>query len=120
LKLRAFTLIEVLIALAILSIGFLAILQGSTFNLRSTREAANLTTAVIAAESLLKEEIAKVFPTSGTDDGTFEDGLFEGFGWSKQVEVLELPFIEELKIVSVTISWGEGRSYTLRTVLSRY
>jgi general secretion pathway protein I len=119
-KARAFTLIEVLIALAILSIGFLAILQGSTFNLRSTREAAHITTAVIAAESLLKEEIAKVFPTSGTDDGAFEDGIFEGLAWSKQVEVLELPFIEELKLVTITVSWEEGRSYTLRTVLSRY
>jgi len=117
---RAFTLVEVLIALAIMSIGFLAVLQGSTFSLRSSREAAHLTTAVIAAESLLKEEIAKVFPSSGSEEGTFEDDVFEGLTWSKQVEVLELPYIEELKLVTVTVSWGTGKSYTLQTVLSRY
>jgi general secretion pathway protein I len=120
LRARAFTLVEVLIALAILSIGFLAVLQGSTFSLRSSRESATLTTAVIAAESLMKEEIAKGFPASGSDDGTFEDGVFEGLAWSKRVEVLELPFIEELKLVTVTISWGPGKDYTLQTVLSRY
>jgi type II secretion system protein I len=117
---RAFTLVEVLVALAILSIGFLAVLQGNTFNLRSSRRAANLTTAVIAAESLMKEEIAKGFPSSGSEEGSFEDGLFEGISWSRQIEVLELPFIEELKMVTITTSWAEGESYTLRTVLSRY
>ena len=119
-RIRAFTLVEVLIALAILSIGFLAVLRGSTFNLRTSRTAANLTTAVIAAESLLKEEIAKGFPPSGSDEGTFEEDIFEGYSWSKRVEVLELPYIEELKLVTVTVSWGEERSYTLQTVLSRY
>ena len=111
---------EVLIALAILSIGFIAVLRGSTFNLRSSRVAADLTTAVIAADSLLKEEIAKGFPSSGSDEGVFEDDVFEGYSWSKHIEVLELPFVEELKLVTVTVSWGADRNYTLRTVLSRY
>jgi hypothetical protein len=110
----------VLIALVILSLGFLAVLQGSTFSLRSSRESTALTTAVIAAESLMKEEIAKGFPQSGLEEGTFEDGVFEGFSWAKSIEVLELPFIEELKLVTVTISWGPGKEYTLQTVLSRY
>jgi prepilin-type N-terminal cleavage/methylation domain-containing protein len=120
LRTRAFTLIEVLIALVVLSLGFLAVLQGSTFSLRSSRESTTLTTAVIAAESLLKEEISKGFPASGSDEGTFEDGVFEGFTWAKRIEELELPFIEELKLVTVTISWGSGKEYTLQTVLSRY
>jgi prepilin-type N-terminal cleavage/methylation domain-containing protein len=120
LKLRAFTLVEVLIALVILSIGFLAVLRGSTFNLRTSADAAQRTTAVIAAESLIKEEIAKGFPASGFDEGTFEEGFFEGFSWSKRVEVLELPYVEELKLVTVEITWGSNGIYTLQTVLSRY
>ena len=120
LRFRAFTLVEVLIALVILSIGFLAVLRGSTFSLRSSRVAADLTTAVIAAESLLKEEIGKGFPASGSDAGAFEDGIFEGYTWAKRIEVLELPYIEELKLVTVTVSWDGDRNYTLQTVLSRY
>lgn len=116
----AFTLIEVLIALFILSVALLAILRGSVFNLRSTTESSNLTTAVIVAESILKEEIAKGYPTSGKDEGMFEDEHFKGFRWEKTVEVLELPYVEELKLVTVTISWGKNGSYTLQTVLSRY
>ncbi len=119
-RIKAFTLVEVLIALVILSIGFLAVLRGSTYNLRSSRVAADLTTAVIAADSLLKEEIGKGFPASGSDEGVFEDGIFEGYAWSKRIEVLELPFVEELKLVTVTVSWEGNRNYTLQTVLSRY
>ncbi|MEM2983366.1 MAG: prepilin-type N-terminal cleavage/methylation domain-containing protein [Candidatus Bathyarchaeia archaeon] len=116
----AFTLIEVLIALFILSVAFLAILRGSVFNLRSTRESSNLTTAVIAAESIMKEEIAKGYPPPGKDEGVFEDEPFKGYRWEKSVEVLELPYVEELKLVTVTISWGKNGSYSLQTVLSRY
>jgi type II secretion system protein I len=119
-KVRAFTLVEVLIALTILSIAFLAILRGTTLNLRSSKVASDLTTAVIAAESILKEEIAKGFPESGAEEGEFENDIFKGFRWAKSVEVLELPYIEELKLVTVEISWGTDRSYVLRTVLSRY
>ena len=119
-RIKAFTLVEVLIALTILSIGFLAVLRSSTFNLRSSRAAADLTIAVIAAESLIKEEIAKGFPQSGSDEGDFEDGNFQGYSWSKRIEVLELPFVEELKLVTVTVSWKGNKNYTLQTVLSRY
>jgi len=116
----AFTLIEVLIALFILSVALLAILRGNVFNLRSTSESSNLTTAVIAAESIMKEEIAKGYPPSGKDEGFFEDEPFKGYRWEKSVEVMELPFVEELKLVTVTIRWGKNGSYTLQTVLSRY
>jgi len=119
-RIKAFTLVEVLIALAILSIGFLAVLRSSTFNLRSSRAAADLTIAVIAAESLIKEEIAKGFPQSGSDEGVFEDDTFQGYSWSKRIDVLELPFVEELKLVTVTVSWKGNKNYTLQTVLSRY
>jgi len=120
LKVRAFTLLEVLIALAIVSVACLAILRGSVFNLRSAKEASDLTTAAIAAESMMKEIIGKGYPESGSEEGEFEDGYFNGFRWERSVEAIEFPFIEELKLVTVEIEWGRNGSYTLQTVLSRY
>jgi len=119
-KLRGFTLVEVLIALTILSIGFLAIMRSNVFNIRSSREASDLTLAVFAAEMMMKEEIAKGYPQSAIEEGEFEEGPYAGYRWKRTVEVVEFPFIEELKLVTVEIGWREEKHYTLRTVLSRY
>ena len=119
-KLYGFTLIEVLIALVIVSVAFVAILNGSVFNLRSQKEAADLTTAVTAADMMMKEVIAEGYPASGMDEGEFEDGYFKGFGWKKSIEAIEFPYLEELKLVTIEIHWGKSETYTLRTVLSRY
>lgn len=116
---RSFTLIEVLITLVILSISLLAIFRGNIFNLRSAKVSGDLTTAVIAAESILKEEIGRGYPESGTVEGEFEDGIFEGLRWEKSVESMELPFVVDLKLVTVEIKWGRDRSYRLQTVISR-
>ena len=119
-KFRAFTLVEVLIALTILSVALLAIFRGNLFNLRSIKEASDLTTAVMAAESLIKEAISKGYPESGTLEGTFEDDAFQGLKWSRTVETLDIPFVVDLKLVTVEVRWGKNKSYTLETILSRY
>jgi len=118
--LRGFTLVEVLIALAILSITMVAMFRGSTTSLHSAREASELTTAVIAAESLIKEEIAKGYPESGSVEGTFDENFYPGMKWKKNVESLDVPFISGLKMVSVEVEWGKGKKYSLKTIISRY
>ncbi len=119
-RFKGFTLIEVLIALTILSIALLAIFRGNLFNLRSAKEASDLTTAVIAAESILKEQIGKGYPASGFTEGTFEEDYFSGLKWKKQVETLSLPFIQDLKVVYVEVEWGRNKSYSLQTIISKY
>ena len=117
--LRSFTLIEVIITLAILSISLLAIFKGNIFNLRSSKVSSDLTTAVIAAETLMKEVIVAGYPESGVVDGEFEDGLFEGLRWNKSVEAMELPMVVDLKLVTVEVWWGKDKSYRLQTIISR-
>jgi type II secretion system protein I len=119
-RMRGFTLVEVLIALVIITVAFVAILNGSVFNLRSERRASDITRAVTAADMMMKEVIAGGYPASGTEEGEFEDDSFKGLTWKKSVEAIEFPYLEELKLVTIEIHWGQNDSYTLRTVLSRY
>jgi prepilin-type N-terminal cleavage/methylation domain-containing protein len=116
----AFTLVEVLITLTILSIATLAIFRGNVFNLRTAKEAAELTTAVIAADTIMKETIGRGFPESGIFEGTFEGDYFHGLKWKKEVAPFDLPFITDLKLLTVQIEYGDGRIYTLETAISRY
>jgi len=118
--LKAFTLVEVLISLLILSIALLAIFRGNVFNLRSAREARELLTATMAAESILKEMFKRGYPESGVFEGVFEDEYYKGIKWVKKIEPLDIPGVTDLKTVSVTVEYGNGKLYTLETVLSRY
>mgnify|MGYP001046100670 CR=1 FL=1 len=116
---RSFTLIEVLIALVVISVVFLAVLRGSGSNLRALRQASDLTTATLAADAMMKQIIAEGYPESGTEEGVFDEGPYRGLGWARSVQVVELPYLEELKLVTVEIRWGERDSYRLQTVLTR-
>jgi type II secretion system protein I len=117
---KAFTLVEVLITLTILTVALLAIFRGNVVNLRSAKQVSDMSVAVMAAESLMKDTLKEGFPQSGTTEGTFEGEYFPGIKWKKVVESLELPFVTDLKVVTVEVGWGNGETYTLETVVSRY
>jgi len=119
-KLEGFTLIEVIIALTILSIAMMALLKGNIFNLRSSKEASDLTIAVIAADSIIKDEIGKKGLKSGVYNGAFEDEIFKGLKWEKRIETLNLPLTKELKLITVEVKWKKNKSYKLQTILSEY
>jgi prepilin-type N-terminal cleavage/methylation domain-containing protein len=117
---KAFTLVEVLLSVLILSIALLAVFRGNVFNIRSAREARDLLTATMAADSILKETYRRGYPESGVFEGVFEEEHFKGLAWVKRIGPLEIPGVTDLKQVSVTVDYGRGRLYTLDTVISRY
>ena len=119
-RIQAFTLVEVLIAITILTIAMLAIYRGNVFNLRASKESSDLTGAVLAADSLMKEAIGKGYPESGILEGAFEEGYYRGYTWKRTIETMEIPFVEDVKLVTIEVSWGKNHSYTLETILSRY
>lgn len=91
-----FTLLEVMIAVAILAITIVTLLSVVTNNLRATRHA-KLTTAatflargkMIDVEDLILEN---GFSTSDeTKDGTFKDQGYPEFRWDYAIERVELP-----------------------------
>ena len=114
-----FTLIEIVVALAILSLALPALLRSFTMAARGQAVAENRTTAL----HLLKYRMAEIelagYPDIGEEDGEF--GENSRFRWQSQVMDMELEELEGLRLVKVTVSWqerGKERSLAMNTYIS--
>jgi prepilin-type N-terminal cleavage/methylation domain-containing protein len=116
---RGFTLLEVLIAMVILSVAVVALIQTASQGLRLLKASSDHQEAVALGDRLVR---AVDSPIEGTDSG--QEGPFT---WERRVRVMAVP--EELSplsgpspqllALSVVIRWGNGRVLevaTLRTV----
>lgn len=112
---RGFTVIEVLVAIAIISVGVLALGANTTSITRSNRLSANTTIAVNLAQEKLEE--AKAQPS--LTNGTFADVPPGPTGslFSRTLAIIDSPEAR-LKQVDVTVTWieyGVERSVALGT-----
>ena len=113
---RGFTLIEVLVALAILGIAVVTIIQLFSQGLRLLKLSGDHQRAVLLADQKIREVEPK---TEGIDSG--QDG---GFAWERRVdresvpEELKLPGSSQFQIfrVSVQVRWGGNRSVEVATL----
>ena len=115
-KIDAFTLIEVLIALAITLIGLVPLLHLLTTSILMADSAWNLSQATLIGNSRLAEVIAENNLEIGIEQGSVESEEKEiVFDWqSKVIEAniteLEDTGLKDLRMVTVTVTWHEGQS----------
>jgi general secretion pathway protein I len=107
-----FTLIEVLVATAVLAVGISAGVRALGAMTRASAAAQDRATAVRLAGERLAVLEAAVDATPGTLDVELTDaqGQFDAdprFRWQQQVATASDP---DLLDVTVTVSWGNGRS----------
>jgi len=99
---KGFTLIEIMIAISIISIALVVVseFQAKTINL--TRETINLSLATL----LLQERIAAFESglSSEEEEGDFEQD-YPGFTWKKEVIETKNPYLNKM---IMTIKWSEG------------
>ncbi|GIX49733.1 MAG: hypothetical protein KatS3mg131_3944 [Candidatus Tectimicrobiota bacterium] len=120
-----FTLLEVLVALAIVAIALVIVLRLHLLSLDATLRAQDLTTAVLLAQGKLASLGA--FPEPGEEDGQFEEPQLARYRWHTQVTAHTLPATEtgsevEVRRIEVTVSWRDGRQerhYTLQSYALR-
>lgn len=117
-KSKAFTLVEILLALAILGVGLVSILSLFTIGTHSARRALNVTRASLLAQLTLEElKLLSITNYDGITDGTDVDSysaaLSEYTDFSLALDVTDNPLgagIPNLKKVELTVSWNNGNS----------
>jgi general secretion pathway protein I len=115
-----FTLIEVLVAFAVLSLTVIVAVQGFAQGLRLLKLSGDHQRAILIADQKAREIVS---PTEGRDEGV------EGsFSWARTTRPLPAPELDvpgrparwHVYQVDVEVAWGEGRRTvgvtTLRTV----
>ena len=98
---KAFTLLEVVVALAILSSAMIAIFSTLRMCAGASQHGRMLTQAVLLAESRLTEFSLEENPAYKT-----QSGVAGSFGW--QIEVVPTE-IENLAAVKTSITWSEQK-----------
>jgi len=108
---RAFTLLEVMIAVAFIGIAMLALMSLHRNNLDSVIRAQDLTRAAMLAQQLMSTAEVERFPLPGETRGDFAHeyrGEFSNFRWEREVDVMsDFP---DMRRVRVTIFYGHGFS----------
>ncbi len=102
---RGFLLYEVLLALAILSIGLVAVLHCFSTSLRAVGTSQNHFKATLLLEEKLWEVEREKSLTPGIYQGNFPG---KGFKWEVETSPIEEEGEVSLNAVRVTISWSEG------------
>ncbi|GAA3550301.1 type IV pilus modification PilV family protein [Zobellella aerophila] len=113
-KTSGFTLLEVLVAFAVLTVTMGVLLQLFSLAIRTTQVAQEQQRALLLAESKLVELAAGRILQPGRDQGRFDDKYW----WQTRIEVFDLRQMtdQESALVpyqlSVTVGWG-NREQTL-------
>ena len=113
-RMRAFTFVEVVVALSIVSISLLALLRLHIISISMVDKAQITSQAVLLANEKIAETVAAGYPEDGTNSGTMEkNGLT--LNWQTEVTDLRLPQLDKVHItglrkILVDISWKQGVS----------
>ena len=118
-----FTLLEVMVAMAIIAIALTAVLGSQSQSVSLASEAKFNTTAPLLAQSKIAEiEVAEQDDLAGGSGDFGED--FPGYTWELSVEdiVFEEPenVSDLLKRIDLKVSWGEDELYQYRLRLYRF
>jgi general secretion pathway protein I len=109
-----FTLLEVMVAIAIIAIALTAVLGSQSQSVSLASEARFDTTAALLAQSKMAETHIEDLEDLSTDSGDFGED-FPGYTW--QLSVSDVMFdrpenvSDHLKQIDLTISWGEDEQY---------
>lgn len=92
---RGFTLIEVLVALAIVAYALIGLLGLQNRNLTLVSQDQNVTRATLLARMLIAEmEVREKFPELGFTSGELEDGFY----YEREVNETPLPEVREVRL----------------------
>lgn len=117
---RGFTLLEVIIAVAILGASLAILLGAVNKNLVLASRSKNLSIASSLAQQKLGEIELDGYPEVGEEQGVFEES--PGFSWYLSVLPYDIQQLgTEIRVVMLTVTWDEGQKvFTVATAISNY
>ena len=101
---NGFTLLEVMIAFAILSLSLIVLLSLRNSSIRVVELSDRITTATLLAKAKMEELPRSV--SIGESEGEFEGNEFKGYKWKRAVNATPFAFIKEVVVV---VTWDEGK-----------
>ncbi len=101
---RAFTLIEVLVALVILGVALTALLSAQSGAVRLRSQAEELTLASFLLEARITDIELSGFPDVGTKEGDF-GASYAGYRWQTTVTDTPFPNVREVRLA---VLWSAG------------
>jgi general secretion pathway protein I len=104
---RGFTLLEVMISLAVVAIAMLALLSLHHQDLRSVLRAQDLSRAAMLAQAVMTQTEISGYPDVGTSTGDFQAMFprrYPNFRWRR--EVASSAIFPDLHKVTVTVYYG--------------
>ena len=118
-----FTLLEVMIAVAVLTIALAAVLGLQSKSLTLASESRFNTTAALLAQGKMAEITVAGMGELTSDTGDFGD-VFSGYAWRLSVQNADLPGLEKmkgrLKQIDLEVTCGEGELFRYDLRLYRF
>ena len=113
---HAFTLLEVMIAVAFIGIAMLALMSLHQSNLQSVIRGQDLTQASMLAQQLMSTAEVERFPMPGRVRGDFTRDFgrqFKNFRWEREVTLI--PQFPDMRRVRITVFYGHrfNRAFNL-------
>lgn len=102
---RGFTLLEVMIAVAILAMVLVSLLGLKNRSVQDVAFAEHMTTATLLAKRIMTEAVLAVPLVPLEKEGEFDDEEFKDYQWKKIVAPTPLPAVLEVR---VAVLWQEG------------
>lgn len=122
-KPQGFTLLEVMIAVSVLTIALTAVLGLQSKSLTLASESRFHTTAALLAQGKMAEITVVKMGELASDTGDFGD-VFTGYAWRLSVQNADLPGLEKmkgrLKRIDLEVTCGEGELYRYDLRLYRF
>ncbi len=100
-----FTLLEVMVAVAILSLVLVTLLGLKNRSVEDVILAERMTTATLLAKRLMVETLSVQPLAPAEDEGEFEEEEFKEFAWKKAVSPTSIPQLMEVR---VAVLWKQG------------
>jgi general secretion pathway protein I len=106
---KGFTLLEVMIAVAILALVIVSLLGLKNRSMQDVLKAERITTATLLAKRMMNEALIKTPLVLAADEGVFSEDLYgvvyKDYRWKKTVSETQFP---EVKEVRIAVLWKEG------------